>query len=116
MSETIEVDHLREGVEQAVNQIHELFRGYPERAETLDRFWRLQDLLYRLSDAINNSSATAVQYQGLTRKIVDVLRSTEVFSLSCSIPAVKCSCASINATLLGMEHEKEQGRAAVVAF
>ncbi|HEX4170344.1 MAG TPA: hypothetical protein VHZ55_33170 [Bryobacteraceae bacterium] len=105
------VDHLSKLVEQAAEQVHLTFRGRSEESEVLDRFWQLEDDVYRLLEAANDAGGDTIECRDLIRKVVSVLGSAEVFNLS-SVPAVKASCEAINEHLIALEHLKQKARAA----
>jgi hypothetical protein len=68
----------------------------------LNRFWFLQDSLFRLIEAVHNESGGVTQCRSIIRKVVNLLESQKVQKLS-SIPGVKFSCEIINSYLISLE-------------
>ena len=108
--DTTETGRLCKAVEHAAAQINESFTERTPTSEILNEFWRLQDLLSRLLEAVENEHGEVKQCRNLIRKVVPILESPRLRKISW-LPAVKLACETINSYLISLEQATQQSKA-----
>ncbi len=107
MSESIEVRQLCAAVTEAMSDVRSTFTARTEVADVLDRFWRLQDQLSLLVEAVSDrpEEARELLKEGHSipiQSIVDILGFTSKLKIG-KLAAVAESCSKINDALWKLE-------------
>jgi hypothetical protein len=105
--DTTETGRLCSAIEHAVAQINDSFTERTPTSEILDEFWRLQDLISRLLEAVENEHGEAKQCRNLIRKVILILESPRTRKISC-LPAVNLAIETINSSLITLEQATQQ--------
>ena len=107
---------LGQDVEAALLEVREIIRGIHTQGIVLDAFWKLQDSLMRLMEAVNDSGLESLNtlsqhHQGLVSRIVQTLQFTKL-SRYAKNSGVEAACERINQSLLSLAqlgHAKSVG-------
>lgn len=109
--EIAKTERLCQNVESSVVEVRQVFRSSMPVPEVLDRFWRLQDNLSRLLEALSDDPAEATAamegYPGLLQEVVDVLGFLANLQSFRNLPAVRESAESINNSMLEIQYLKQ---------
>jgi hypothetical protein len=109
--EIAKTERLCQNVECCVADVRQVFRSSMPIPEVLDRFWRLQDNLSRLLEALSDDpvEATAAMdgYPSLLQDVVDVLGFVANLQSFRNLPAVREAVESINNSLLEIQYLKQ---------
>lgn len=112
------IEGLCQNVASSVTAVRQVFRSAVPVPQILDRFWRLQDNLYRLLEAMTDHPAKTAEaldkYPGLLKDVVDVLEFSSKLQTFRNIPAVREASESINNSLVEIQYLR-QSRAMVAS-
>ena len=104
-------ERLCQNVASSVHDVRQAFRSATPVPKILDRFWRLQDDVYRLLEALTDSPVEAAEtlrlYPSLLKDVVDVLEFTSKLQSFRNIPALREAGESINNSLLEIQYLKQ---------
>ena len=112
-------ERLCRNVASAVRNVREVFRSATPVAEILDRFWRLQDDVHRLLEAMADAPIETAEalsdYPSLLQDVINVLEFTSKLQTFRNIPALREAGESINNSLIEIQRLRQvRGVAATV--
>jgi len=107
------IEHVCEGVASSVSQVRMVFHSSLAVTEILNRFWYLQDNLFRLLEVMTDHPDETMEvlerHPTLLADVVDVLERSSRFASLRGIAAVREAGESINSSLLeiqGLRHSR----------
>lgn len=105
--DTAETVRLCKELEYAAAQVRTLIGDRTDITEVLDRFWRLQDSLYRLVNAVDGECSEISRCRKLIRYVVSTLESSQTTRWA-KVPAVRDACDKINNLLIRLERTTQE--------
>ena len=105
------IERLCQNVASSVSDVRRIFRSSLPVPDILDRFWRLQDNLSRLLEAITDQTTETLgaleAHPGLLSDVVDVLEFSSKLQMLRNIAAVREAGESINSSLLEIQYLRQ---------
>lgn len=108
---TDQIEHVCQDVSSSITEVRKTFRSGLPVTDILDRFWRLQDNLSRLLEAITDHPKETTEiletHPRLLPDVVDVLEFSSKLQTLRNIPAVREAGESINNSLLEIQYVRQ---------